>query len=29
VMKNTFKEKDNEPDYMVYLAKKDRDTQEE
>jgi uncharacterized protein (DUF736 family) len=29
VMANTFKEKDNEPDYIVYIGKKDKPESEE
>jgi len=29
VMANTFKEKDNEPDYIVYIGKKDKPEPEE
>ena len=29
VMANTFKEKDNEPDYIVYIGKKDEPESEE
>ena len=29
VMSNTFKNKDNDPDYMVYLTKKDQEPKDE
>ena len=29
VMSNTFKNKDNDPDYMVYITKKDKEPQDE
>ena len=29
VMSNTFKNKDNDPDYMVYITKKDQEPKDE
>ena len=29
VMSNTFKDKENDPDYMVYITKKDKEPKEE
>ncbi|SVC10327.1 uncharacterized protein METZ01_LOCUS263181 [marine metagenome] len=29
VMTNTFKDKENDPDYMVYITKKDKEPQDE